>query len=696
MTKSFLTSVRIIAYLSILVIFYIVYLSRDLPSLERLETFDPAMLSTLYDRNGEVIGEFYIQKRVFIDIEEMPEHLKHAAIASEDKRFYRHWGVDLQSVFRAIIVNVSSMSFRQGFSTLSQQLARNLYKEVGFRDSITRKLKEMITAIQIERTYTKPEILEMYLNTVHFGHGTYGVESAAKRYFNKNASELTIGESAMLIGLLPSPANYSPLRNLNKAIERRSIVLRVMYNQDYIDHQQYIENNSIIPDNISYEIPRGKAPYFAEHVRRILEKQDDELGINLYQDGLKIYTTLDYRLQKIAEDTVMKTLKKNQDEFNAQLFEDNDRFSKLGYLGIFPEDSVKMMLNGQMKLYEDLRENLLVQCAFIAIDSKNGEILAMIGGRSDYLDQYNRSTQALRQPGSVFKPYIYTAAIDNNYPVTTKLLNQPVALYRNNAKGEKEKWTPRNYDNSTGGLTTLREGLRRSLNLISVRMVQELVPPQQVKNMAKRMQITSPIRAVDAIALGTSEVKPIEIVASYATFANRGIYSSPIAITRIEDKYGQTIKEFTNTQKEVLSPETAYIMTNLLQTVMDKGTGGSVRWKYKFTHAAGGKTGTTQNWSDAWFVGFTPSITAGVWFGVDQYPISLGKGQAGSVAALPAWALFMKEAHKTLNIPNEPFDMPEGVVEVEIDSETKRLPTSRTEERELEVFLKSNQPTKEK
>tara|TARA_X000000368_G_scaffold75588_1_gene56003 strand:+ start:506 stop:2596 length:2091 start_codon:yes stop_codon:yes gene_type:complete len=696
MTKSFLTSVRIIAYLSILVIFYIIYLSRDLPSLERLETFDPAMLSTLYDRNGEVIGEFYIQKRVFIDIEEMPEHLKHATIASEDKRFYGHWGVDLQSVFRAIIVNVSSMSFRQGFSTLSQQLARNLYKEVGFRDSITRKLKEMITAIQIERTYTKPEILEMYLNTVHFGHGTYGVESAAKRYFNKKASELTVGESAMLIGLLPSPANYSPLRNLNKAIERRSLVLRLMYNQDYINHQQYIENNSIIPDNISYEIPRGKAPYFAEHVRRILEKQDDELGINLYQDGLKIHTTLDYRLQKIAEDAVMKTLKKNQDEFNTQLFQDNDRFSKLGYLGIFPEDSVKIMLNGQMKLYEDLRENLLVQCAFIAIDSKNGEILAMIGGRSDYLDQYNRSTQALRQPGSVFKPYIYTAAIDNNYPVTTQLLNQPVSLYRNNAKGEKEKWSPKNYDNSTGKLTTLREGLRRSLNLISVRMVQELVPPQQVKNMAKRMQITSPIRAVDAIALGTSEVKPIEIVASYATFANRGIYSSPIAITRIEDKYGQTIKEFTNTQKEVLSPETAYIMTNLLQTVMDKGTGGSVRWKYKFTHAAGGKTGTTQNWSDAWFVGFTPSITAGVWFGVDQYPISLGKGQAGSVAALPAWALFMKEAHKTLNIPNEPFDMPEGVVEVEIDSETKRLPTSRTEERELEVFLKSNQPTKEK
>ena len=694
MIRTFFSSLRIIFYLFILVVVYIFYLSRDLPSLERLETFDPAMLSTLYDRNGEVIGEFYIQKRVFIDIEDMPKHLKDAAIASEDKRFRSHWGVDLQSFARAVVVNISSMSFRQGFSTLSQQLARNLYKEVGFKDSITRKLKEIITAVQIERTYTKDEILEMYLNTVHFGHGTYGAESAAKRFFNKTASQLTIGESAMLIGLLPSPANYSPLRNLNKAIDRRSLVLKLMYDQDLISYQEYMEQNSIIPDNIFYEIPRGKAPYFAEHVRRILEKQDDELGINIYQDGLKIYTTLDYRLQKIAEESVMKTLKKNQDEFNKQLFDDEDRFSKLGYLSIYPADSVKTMLNGQLELYEELRQNLLVQCAFVALDTKTGEILAMIGGRSDYLDQYNRATQALRQPGSVFKPYIYTAAIDNNYPVTTQLLNQPVALYRNNSKGEREKWTPKNYDNSTGGLTTLREGLRRSLNLISVRMVQELVPPRQVKDIAQRMQISSPIRAVDAIALGTSEVRPIEIVSSYATFANKGIYSSPMAIVRIEDKYGRIIKEYSNEQKEVLSPETAYMMTNLLQTVVDKGTGGSIRWKYKFRHPAAGKTGTTQNWSDAWFVGYTPQIAAGVWYGVDQYPISLGKGQAGSVAALPAWAIFMKEAHKTLNLPKEDFSVPEGIIEIEIDADTKGLPNNRTKNIEKEFFLKSNVPSK--
>ena len=513
-----------------------------------------------------------------------------------------------------------------------------------------------------------------------------------KSHFNKNASDLTIGESAMLDGLLPSPANYSPLRNLNKAIGRRSLVLKLMYNQDFITYQDYMEHNSIIPDNIYYEIPKGKAPYFAEHVRRILEQQDEQLGINIYQDGLKIHTTLDFRLQKIAEDSVMQTLKKNQDEFNRQLFADSDKFSQLGYLSIFSADSVKMMLDGQAELYEQLRKELLVQCAFIALDTKTGEILAMIGGRSDYPDEFNRSTQALRQPGSVFKPYIYTAAIDNNYPLTTELLNQPVALYRNNSKGEREKWTPKNYDNSTGGLTTLREGLQRSLNLISVRMVQELVPPRQVKDIAQRMQINSPIRAVDSIALGTSEVKPIEIVASYATFANKGIYSTPIAITRIEDKYGRIIKEYSVNQKEVLSPETAYMVTNLLQSVVDKGTGGSLRWKYKFRHPAGGKTGTTQNLSDAWFVGFTPNITAGVWYGIDEYSVSLGDGQYGGVAALPAWAIFMKNAHKELNIPKDKFEMPDGVVEIEIDSDTKKLPTSRTRNIEKEFFLRSNVP----
>ena len=277
MIKTFFSSLRIIFYLFILVLVYVFYLSRDLPSLERLETFDPAMLSTLYDRNGEVIGEFYIQKRVFVDIEDMPNHLKNAAIASEDKRFYSHWGVDLQSFFRAVVVNVSSMSFRQGFSTLSQQLARNLYKEVGFKDSITRKLKEMITAIQIERTYTKNEILEMYLNTIHFGHGTYGVEAATKRFFGKSSTQLSIDESALLVGLLPSPANYSPINYPEISIRRRNTILRLMRDQNFIDREVYQKNRSKNLDSVQGQVKRGMAPYFTEYVRRTLEKIDEEL-----------------------------------------------------------------------------------------------------------------------------------------------------------------------------------------------------------------------------------------------------------------------------------------------------------------------------------------------------------------------------------------------------------------------------------
>jgi len=306
-------------------------------------------------------------------------------------------------------------------------------------------------------------------------------------------------------------------------------------------------------------------------------------------------------------------------------------------LSIYPEDTVKMMMKQEMELYKDLRDKLLVQSAFVSLDTRTGKILALVGGRPDYPDQFNRATQSLRQPGSVFKPFVYTTAIDNGVPVTRQLLNQPVVLNVRNADGAWVKWMPQNYDGSTGGLTTIREGLRRSLNLISVRMVQEVVPAEAVKQTAQRMGISTDIRAVDAIALGTSEVHLLEMVAAYATYANKGVYSKPFGITRIEDKYGNVLREYSPKQEEVLSAETAYMMTSLLQTVLDRGTGGSARWKYHFYHPAAGKTGTTQGWTDAWFVGFSPNIAAGVWFGVDDPQVSLGKGSDGSRAALPAW-----------------------------------------------------------
>ena len=585
------------------------------------------------------------------------------------------------------------MSYSSGFSSLTQQLARNLYDTIGFKKTITRKIKEVITAIQIERTYTKDEILEMYLNSIHFGHGTYGVQAAAKRFYGKHAHELALDESALLVGLLPAPARYSPVRFPERALIKRNVVLRVMRDQEYIFQGEYAEARARLLDSIQQEQTRGTAPYFTEYVRRFLEREDDELGINIYRDGLKIYTTLDSRLQNIAEDAVLKSVIANQQKLNKRIFNDEEEFSKLAYLSIYPEDTVKLMMAGEMELYEDLRDKLLVQSSFVALDIRTGAILAMLGGRPDYPDQFNRATQSLRQPGSIFKPFVYTTAIDNGVPVTKQLLNQPVVLNVRNAKGEWVKWMPQNYDGSTGGLTTIREGLRRSMNLISVRMVQEVVPAEAVKQMAQRMGVSTDIRAVDAIALGTSEVHLIEMVAAYGTFANKGVYCKPFGITKIEDRYGNVLKEYFPQKEEVLSAETSFIMTSLLQTVLDRGTGGSARWKYHFYHPAAGKTGTTQGWTDAWFVGYSPFIAAGAWFGVDDPQVSLGKGLDGSKAALPAWARFMRDSHDTLSYSRKEFDQPEHIENVKICQVTKNLPVNLCPW-ETEVFIKGTEPTK--
>jgi penicillin-binding protein 1A len=682
------------ALAGIVIIFaYVFYLSIDLPSIEQLENYDPDLVTRIYSADGVLLNELYFEKRVFVELEQIPQHMRDAVVAKEDRRFYDHWGISLRDVLRAVVINTVTMSYSSGFSSLTQQLARNLYDTIGFKKTITRKIKEVITAIQIERTYTKDEILEMYLNSIHFGHGTYGVQAAAKRFYGKHAHELALDESALLVGLLPAPARYSPVRFPERALIKRNVVLRVMRDQEYISQGEYAEARARLLDSIQQEQTRGTAPYFTEYVRRFLEREDDELGINIYRDGLKIYTTLDSRLQNIAEDAVLKSVIAIQQKLNKRIFNDEEEFSKLAYLSIYPEDTVKLMMAGEMELYEDLRDKLLVQSSFVALDIRTGAILAMLGGRPDYPDQFNRATQSLRQPGSIFKPFVYTTAIDNGVPVTKQLLNQPVVLNVRNAKGEWVKWMPQNYDGSTGGLTTIREGLRRSMNLISVRMVQEVVPAEAVKQTARRMGVSTDIRAVDAIALGTSEVHLIEMVAAYGTFANKGVYCKPFGITKIEDRYGNVLKEYFPQKEEVLSAETSFIMTSLLQTVLDRGTGGSARWKYHFYHPAAGKTGTTQGWTDAWFVGYSPFIAAGAWFGVDDPQVSLGKGLDGSKAALPAWARFMRDSHDTLSYSRKEFDQPERIENVKICQVTKNLPVNLCPW-ETEVFIKGTEPTK--
>jgi penicillin-binding protein 1A len=690
--KVFWVSLGIVFSGAIFVLLFVLFLSRNLPSLEQLENYDPDLVTRIYSSDGKILSELFLQKRVFVELNNIPKHMHDAVIASEDRRFYDHWGLSLRSVARAISINILSLSYRQGFSTLTQQLARNLYKTIGFEDSILRKIKEVITAVQIERTYTKDEILEMYLNTVHFGHGTYGVEAATKRFFGKESNQLSVDESALLVGLLPSPASYSPIRHPERARKRRNTVLRLMRDQNYITHNEHAQYRAMTLESVK-ELPiRGLAPYFTEYVRRLLEKEDEALDINIYRDGLKIYTTLDSRLQALAEKVVLDAINISQSKLNNRIMNNKEEFELLGHLTIYDEDSVKMMMQGEAQLYKDLRSKLLVQTAFVAIDPKTGGIMAMIGGRPDYHDQYNRAVQAKRQPGSVFKPFVYTTALENGYTVSQQLLNQPVVLNVQNTDGSWVKWKPQNYGGSTGGLTTLREGLRKSLNLISVRIVQQdYAPAEQVKRTAQRMGISTDIRAVDAIALGTSEVIPLEMVSAYAAYANKGVYSKPFAITKIEDRYGNTIREYGAVQYEVLSEEIAFLMTNLMQTVMDRGTAGSARWKYKFTRPAAGKTGTTQGWSDAWFVGFTPQLATGVWFGVDDYQVSLGLGQDGSKAALPTWARFMRDGHDILEMPRVNFQRPSGVIVSEICSVSK-MGARKACPIEKEVYKSGSEP----
>lgn len=677
---------------AVVVIALIFQLAQNLPSLDQLENYDPDLITRIYSSDGEVLDELFFEKRIFVSLDQIPNNMKNAVIASEDRRFYDHWGIDSKSILRAIVVNIISLGYEQGFSSLTQQVARTLYDTIGFRKTITRKIKEIITAIQIERTYTKDEILEMYLNNVHFGHGTYGVQVAAKRYFQKDVSLLTLGESAMLVGILPAPARFSPITHPERAHYKRNVVLRVMRDEKFINKEMFLEARAIERENVLVDQVKGVAPYFTEYVRRTMEKEDDQLGVNIYRDGLKIYTTLDTRLQTVAEKSLNDAIKNNQNKLNARLFNNEEEFSQLAYLGIFPEDTVKMMMQGDSALYKDLRNKLLVQGAFVALDPNSGAILAMVGGRPDYHDQYNRAVQAKRQPGSVFKPIVYTTAIDNGYPVSKQLLNQPLVLRVLNSEGEWEKWMPRNYDGSTSGLTSLREGIRKSVNLVAVRIVKELVPASEVTSTASRMGITTEIRAVDAIALGTSEVYLLDMVNAYSAFSNKGLLNQPFGITRVEDRYGNIIKEYFPIREEVLREESAYVMTSMLQTVLDKGTGGSARWKYNFYHPAGGKTGTTQNWTDAWFVGFSKQIAAGVWMGVDDPRVSLGEGQDGSKAALPAWASFMAEAHDTLGYRRVNFDRPDGVIDYTICSTTKDRPTNLCPT-EKEIFIKGTEPS---
>ena len=704
--RAFFYTFLFLSIVSIITLIFMVNLSYDLPTLDELKNFNPEQISKVISADGQVLHKLQaVKKREVVKIGEVPEELIDALIVMEDKEFYNHSGFSVKSTLRAVIVNLLTLKYTQGASTLTQQLARSMYEKITWKDrSIVRKVKELITAFNIEQTYTKSEILELYLNSVFLGHGRYGVQSASQLYFDKNVSELNLDECAMLIGMLPAPNLYSPFRNLDLANNRKFLVLDVMKENNLIDlydYTFYYDKKLNIADRSS-ESFSGIAPYFNEHIRKELEKIDKDLGVNIYRDGLRIHTTIDPKIQKILENSFQENMSENQKVLNNEFINNPWRLKKVIEGTDYSSDEVLEILKNNETIPRELRDKLLVQGAMVAIDPSNGNILGMIGGRQEeeYIDLhgFNRATQAKRQPGSIFKPFIYMSALEEGFTPSTQLLNQPLVVFID----DTTKWNPQNHDGSTGLLTTLREGLKKSLNLISVRVAQELVTPSKIAQKARSFNLSTRVAAVDAIALGVSDVIPIEMTSAYATLANEGVYNSPTAINYIEDQHGRVIKRFSSEQMEVVDENLNYVMLSMMKDVIDSGTGGSIRWKHKFRSPMAGKTGTTNNKTDAWFIGFTPQIAIGVWVGIDDPSIALGKRQYGSKAAMPIFVDAIKEIyslgtfHSGSDIvyidTDADWDMPNGVVTEKVCSETYQKATRWCKSKN-EIYLENTQPT---
>ncbi|MFQ6103749.1 MAG: penicillin-binding protein 1A [Candidatus Glassbacteria bacterium] len=638
------------------------YLSRDLPSVARLELKDytTGLITQILSKDGEVIKEYFEQKRIPIKLSQIPEVLIEATLAVEDQDFYSHWGVDLMGILRAAYVNIRSRRIVQGGSTITQQLARNLF--LNPEKTLMRKIKEAILALEIESTYSKSEILELYFNQIYYGSGAYGAEAAAQVYFGKHVWELNLLECAVLAGIPRWPARYSPKLNPEASLERTKTVLRLMKERGYLTNDVTVDEIPLAA-SVSNEW-EAVGPYFTEIVRQYLE---DKYGYNrLYKGGLKVYTTMDMHLQKEAERILEEGLERIEGFWG---------YEHVTYAELIKEKAQK---SGETTEY--------LQGALVALEPQTGFVRALIGGR-DYSDnEFNRAILAKRQPGSVFKPIFYTAAIDNGIPASTIIIDSPVSI----PQADGTIWRPTNYEKTFRGPTVLREALVYSINMISIKLLMK-IGPQTATIYAKRMGIDSNLPAVESLALGSGEITPLEATVAFSTFPTGGIRVTPIFIERVEDSKGNVLEENIPVRDQVLSPQTAYVMTTILEDAIDYGTGKSARaWGFK--RPAGGKTGTNTDYSDAWFIGFTPDLVCGVWVGFDENKTIIKRG-SGARLALPIWTEFMKVAHE--NLPEKTFPMPEGITTRKICKTSGLLETEYCPRDQVyyEVFISGTEPT---
>lgn len=621
------------------------------PSIAALEEYVPRQTSKVYAVDGRFITELGLERRTLVRLQDIPKHVRDAVVITEDRRFYQHAGIDYFRIFGAALRNLRAGGYAQGFSTITMQLARNVFSDrISREKTLLRKVKEARVARAIERRYSKDKILELYLNQVYLGNGAYGVETASQRYFGKSVRDVTVAEAAVLAGLLKGPERYNPRRFSDRAIQRRNTVLELMRRGGAINDAD-ASLAKAYPLQLAERAESGDiAPYFVEWVRQELESH---FGKRLYDEGLKVYTSLDVDMQTASE----RALENQLQAIEAGRHGAYKHLTYEGYLARSADGGERGAANSPY-----------LQGAFVAIDPRSGAVRAMVGGRDFGDSKFNRAVQALRQPGSTFKPVVYAAAVHEGFGPSQVVDDSPIAL--DQVSGET--WTPQNYDLKFQGNLPMRRALYMSRNLPAIRTGMA-VGTDAVISMARRFGISTPIPPYPSIFIGSADVYPVQMIGAYSVFANLGLHTTPHAILKVENADGKVIWKPTPDREAVLSPEEAWLMVSMMKDVVVRGTAARI-WSNGFRVPAGGKTGTTNDGADVWFIGYTADLVAGVWMGFDRPQKIKSNAQGGELAA-PAWAAFMTEVYRRKPQPPD-WPRPDGVVTREIDVVTGRLANS--------------------
>ncbi|WP_428050103.1 penicillin-binding protein 1A [Candidatus Avelusimicrobium caledoniensis] len=676
------------------------YIFSGLPPVYEMEEYTPSLTTKVYDRNNKLIHEFSIEKRSMVPLEDIPVDLQNAVVAMEDRDFFKHAGFSIRGIFRALLHDLVTGRAKQGASTLTQQLSRGVF--LTQEKKLIRKIREIILAIQIEHQFSKREILQLYLNEIYLGSGAYGVKAAAKKYFDKELSEITTGEAALLVGLIPAPGRYNPFANPAVARQRRNLVLDVMHEQNYINDEELAAAKA---EELPTKQPAPeKKPglYFIEYIRRILEPK---YGMDvLWKAGLNIYTTIDIEQQALAEEIMDKKLQ----EYDEQVAKG------LG-IEIDPNDSEADAPTPTSEEEpteaepETKADYPRLQGAFMVRDVKTGAVRVLVGGRGFSESKFNRATQAKRQPGSSFKPYVWMAALQKGYTPATLVKDLPTMFYYDGrnwrtfdenadlysldlakqpfiASKDFNVWVPQNYGGRAEGWVTLRKGLEKSKNLVAVNLI-DAVSPRAVIQVARKAGLTANLPNVPALALGVSVVQMDEHLAALTTFANGGIHTDNYYIERVEDANGRILEQHIPLETAAFSPQHAYLLINMMKGVTQRGSGAYVG---RLGRNIAGKTGTTQSHRDMWFVGMTPSTAAAAWMGYDDDTSHENGARFTGSTTARWWTEIMEQILK--DEPNDDFAVPEGISFSYINPITGKLAMPTDRNKFLEAFITGTEP----